>query len=87
MKLKDPAFLRQLMKDRDISQAKLAREAGVSRQFIHQLLTNPRKNTCRDATGLLIEEALGVERGLLFMRMVSSENGQPVQRGMAVGAA
>lgn len=70
MKLKDRGLLADYMKDRDFSQARLGRYAGCSRQFIWALL-NGDKDTCTDAVGTRIEEALGVLPGTLFTKRES----------------
>jgi plasmid maintenance system antidote protein VapI len=59
----------QYMQDEGISQARLARHAGCSRQFIHMLIAGV-KTTCSETTATLIEEALRAE-GALFVRHVS----------------
>lgn len=66
MKLKDAGVLVAFMTAGDFSQARLARYAGVSRQFIHQLVTGE-KRTCTPRVGSLIEEAFRVPPGTLFV--------------------
>ncbi|OYO16606.1 transcriptional regulator [Enemella dayhoffiae] len=66
MRLNDPNLLRRYMDDRDFSQARLARYAGCSRQFIWQLLNDPTRRTCTQEVGRRIEEALNVLEGTLF---------------------
>ena len=70
MKLKDPNLLRQYMEASDFSQARLARYAGVSRQFINQLLNGDR-TTCTPAVGERIEEAVRVLPSTLFVESKS----------------
>ncbi|MFD6030513.1 helix-turn-helix domain-containing protein [Cellulosimicrobium funkei] len=65
MKLRNPELLVAYMDEKKFSQARLARYAGVSRQFIH-MLTTGQKTTCRPEVGGLIEEALGLLKGTLF---------------------
>lgn len=66
MKLRDRSLLVRYMQARDFSQARLGRYAGVSRQFINQLAQGD-KTTCTPAVGRLIEEALDVLPGTLFV--------------------
>ena len=65
MRLKDVDLLVRYIEDRDFSQARLGRYAGVSRQFIHKLTTGETR-TCSQRVGELIEEALAVLPGTLF---------------------
>lgn len=74
MKLRDPDLLVAYMKHKDFTQARLARSAERSRQFIH-MLTNGQKSTCQETVAKRIEEALDVPRGTLFLAMES-----PVKR-------
>lgn len=74
MKLRSADLLAKWMVEKDYSQARLARHAEVSRQFIHLLVTGQR-TTCTDRVGRLIEEALGVVDGTLF-----DEQESPVRR-------
>lgn len=67
MKLRDPDLLRRYMTDRDYTQARLARHADCSRQFIWSMLNDPRKRTCTQQVAKRIEEALGVLTGTLFV--------------------
>lgn len=68
MKLRDKQLLRNYLEHRDMTQARLARYAEVSRQFISQLLSEDDwgKNTCTPAVAERIEEALGLIPGTLF---------------------
>lgn len=66
MKLRDAGLLARYMDANDFSQARLGRYAGVSRQFIHQLVVGE-KRTCTREVGVLIEEALRVLPGTLFV--------------------
>lgn len=66
MQLRDPDLLARYMENADFSQSRLARYAGTSRQFIHLLVTGQR-NTCTKQVGELIEEALRVLPGTLFV--------------------
>jgi transcriptional regulator with XRE-family HTH domain len=73
MQLRDPALLKTYMEARDFSYARLGRYAGVSRQFIWQLVNDKTQRTCSREVGRLIEEALSVLPGTLFMPRISSE--------------
>lgn len=66
MQLRDKSLLITYMEDRDFSQARLARHAECSRQFIHMLVTGQKK-TCTKQVGERIEEALSVLPGTLFV--------------------
>lgn len=66
MKLRDTELLIAYMQAQDFSQSRLARYAGVSRQFVNQLVHGDRR-TCTPQVGKLIEEALRVLPGTLFM--------------------
>lgn len=70
MKLRDPVLLVRYMEAQDFSQARLARYAGVSRQFVNQLVHGERR-TCTTQVGSLIEEAMRVLPGTLFVSEVS----------------
>lgn len=72
MKLKDPQLLAAYMEAKGFSQARLARYAECSRQFIWALLNGDR-NTCTKEVGVRIEEALSVLPGTLFLDSLSSE--------------
>lgn len=77
MRVRDAALLIAHMDHSDMSQARLARHAGRSRQFIHQLVTGE-KNTCSREVALRIEEALHVLPTTLFLPQES-----PVKRRSA----
>lgn len=66
MRLRDPQLLADYMRLRDVSQARLGRAVGCSRQFVWQLLNDPAKRTCTDEVGARIEETLAVLPGTLF---------------------
>lgn len=71
MQLRDRQLMADYMKAGDFTQARLGRFAGCSRQFIHMLMTGE-KNTCTEAIGRRIEEALRVLPGTLFAESKSS---------------
>lgn len=66
MKLRDPQLLADYMAVCDLSQSRLARRVGCSRQFVWQLLNDPAKQTCTGAVAGRIEEALSVLPGTIF---------------------
>lgn len=70
MRLRNPQLLADYMKANDFTQARMARYAGCSRQFIHMLL-NGERSTCTAEVGSRIEEAVRVLPGTLFDRNVS----------------
>lgn len=70
MKLTDADLLHRYMLINGFSQARLGRYAGCSRQFIHMLVTGA-KSTCTKQVGELIEEALRVLPGTLFVLKLS----------------
>lgn len=78
MKLRDSDLLARYMQAKDFSQARLGRYAGVSRQFIHKLVSGDTK-TCSRQVGELIEEALSVLPGTLFV----PEESRVTQRSVA----
>ena len=78
MKLKDPELLAAYMDAKGFSQARLARYAECSRQFIWALLNGDR-NTCTKEVGTRIEEALSVLPNTLFLDSVSSAERLPVK--------
>lgn len=86
MKLRDPDLLVAHMKHRDFSQARLARAAGCSRQFIHLLATG-RKKSCSERVADRIEQALDVPETTLFLRMKSPVQGHAVKRATTRSAA
>lgn len=79
MKLRDSELLVRYMAAKDFSQARLGRYAGVSRQFIHKL-TSGETSTCSPQVGTLIEEALSVLPGTLFVPGESPQAGPRVHR-------
>lgn len=79
MRLRNPQLLAKYMEANDFTQARLARYAGCSRQFIHMLLTGER-TTCTVEVGRRIEEAVRVLPGTLFDGKVSPERRQSVAR-------
>lgn len=82
MKLRDPELLAGYMQMNDFTQARLGRYAGVSRQFIHMLVTGEKK-TCTPAVGARIEEALRVLPGTLFAPNESPHARPVVKAGRA----
>ena len=85
MKLRDPALLTGYMTMNDFTQARLGRYAGVSRQFIHMLVTGE-KTTCTRHVGERIEEALRVLPGTLFMSNESPTTRPVVKQERKVAA-
>ena len=79
MKLRDADLLVAHMKHRDFSQARLARAAGCSRQFIH-LLAKGEKKSCTTTVAERIEQALDVPPTTLFLPMRSPVSGRQVAR-------
>lgn len=77
MKVRDADLLVRYMENADFSQARLARYCGCSRQFIHMLVTGER-STCTKQIGELIEEALSVLPGTLFVPNSSRTTKQTV---------
>lgn len=75
MKLRDRALLVQYMEAGDFSQARLGRYAGVSRQFISQLV-NGNRSTCTPAVAERIEEGLRVLPQTLFVANMSHDTRQ-----------
>lgn len=86
MKLRDADLLVAHMKHRDFSQARLARAAGCSRQFIHLLVT-AQKRSCTEKIARRIEQALDVPETTLFLRMESPVRGPAVKRATTRRAA
>lgn len=80
MRLRNPELLAQYMEANDFTQARLARYAGCSRQFIHLLLKGERR-TCTVDVARLIEEAVRVLPDTLFDPSVSSDVRQSVALG------
>ena len=71
MRLRDPQLLQEHMRGADYTQARLARAAGTSRQFVHMLIRGDR--TCTPLVGARIEAALGVQPGTLFETRTAAE--------------
>lgn len=86
MKLRDRQLLVQYMEAGDFSQARLARYAGCSRQFINQLVRGERA-TCTPGVGTRIEEALRVLPGTLFVPSNSHTTQPSVARRKSRSAA
>lgn len=66
MRLRDPKLLVAYMEHADTSQARLARHADTKRQYIH-MLANGQRRSCGPRIARLIEEALDVLPGTLFV--------------------
>lgn len=79
MRLRDPKLLAAYMEHVDMSQARLARHADTKRQYIHMLVNGDRRS-CGPRIAKLIEEALGVLPGTLFMEQKSPANRPRVSR-------
>lgn len=77
MRLRSPQLLADYMDASDFSQARLARYAGCSRQFIHMLLKGER-TTCTREIGTRIEEGLRVLPETLFVVSMSPDARQSV---------
>lgn len=73
--LRDPDLLERWMKEKDMSQARLARYAECSRQFINQLVKGER-NSCTPFIAERIEEGLAVVEGTIFDHKKSSQTVQ-----------
>ena len=82
MKLTSVDNLLGLMERKDFTQARLARYAGVSRQFIWQVVTG-KKSTMTPRVAENIAEALGVPVGMLFVPSVASKTDQNDNRRVA----
>ncbi len=80
MQLRDAGLLAGYMQMKDFSQARLGRYAGCSRQFVHMLVSGEKK-TCTPQVGTLIEEALGVLPGTLFVPNESRKTRPDVASG------
>lgn len=83
MRLRSPQLLAAYMDANDFSQARLARYAGCSRQFVHLLLKGDR-TTCTREIGTRIEEALRVLPDTLFVPSVSPEMRQTASSGRSL---
>lgn len=86
MKLRDPQLLINWMEERKRKQSDIAKFAGVSRQFIHLLVTGQR-STCTPAVGREIERALSVVEGTLFVEHESPVTRQKVAHRAKEAAA
>lgn len=86
MKLRDADLLVAHMKHRDFSQARLARAAGCTRQFIYLLATGQKKS-CTERVASRIEEALDVPETTLFLPMRSPAKRPTVKTGTTRGRA
>lgn len=75
MKLISAETLLALMRQKDYSNARLARSADCSRQFIWQLLKQE-KSSMKPRTAVLIAEALDVPLELLFVPSTASNADQ-----------
>jgi transcriptional regulator with XRE-family HTH domain len=78
MTLTSVDILRAFMKERDFNQARLARYAGCSRQFIWQLLQGEKKSMT-PKIAMNIAEALGVPLQVLFVPSVASGDDRSVK--------
>lgn len=85
MRLRSAKLLADYMAANDFTQARLARYAGCSRQFIHLLLKGER-STCTVEIGRRIEEAVRVLPGTLF-EPSESPHGRPVVNSRQTSAA
>jgi hypothetical protein len=74
VKLRDRELLAEYMQKKDFSMARMGRYCNRSRQFIWLLLQGER-TTCSEEVGRLIEEALDLLPGTLFVPKES-----PVER-------
>ncbi|MGZ9830198.1 helix-turn-helix domain-containing protein [Tsukamurella ocularis] len=85
MRVRDTDLLVRYMTNADFSQARLARYCGCSRQFIHLLVTGQR-TTCTKQIGELIEEALSVLPGTLFVPHKSPNSGPNGRKRRTIAA-
>lgn len=83
MRLASQDTLRALMKQRDFSLARLARYAGCSKSFIHQL-TDGTKKTCTAQLGSRIAEALEVPVEILFVVETSADSGRNIRSSSGI---
>lgn len=72
MKLEKPELMAAYMEAKGFSQARVARHAECSRQFIWALLNGDR-NTCTKAVADRIEECLSLLPGTLFLDSLTSD--------------
>jgi hypothetical protein len=77
MRLRSPETLARHMAEADCSQARLARGAKCSRQFVHQLVKG-HAGGCSVETARSIEGLLGVAPGTLFVPGESPADGSTV---------
>ena len=70
MKLISRTALADYMRHRDISQAELARRAGISPQLVNHLVRGVR-NSVRPSTAQALECALDAPKGFIFSEKVS----------------
>lgn len=84
MKLQSAGTLRELMKQRSMSQDRLARYVGCSKGFISHLTASPpRKTTCKPITAERIAEALQVPLSVLFADSMSLTEQRSVSQKVA----
>lgn len=86
MRLRSPKLLADYMAAGDFSQARLARYAGCSRQFIHLLVTGQR-TTCTVEVARRVEEAMRVLPGTLFEASQSTHRERSVVAPRAARAS
>jgi transcriptional regulator with XRE-family HTH domain len=79
MTLSNVEALELFMRQKDFTGARLARYAGCSRQFIHQLRTGQKKSMTPKLAAN-IAEALDVPLEVLFVSSVSSGDDRSVKR-------
>lgn len=79
MRLKNRKLLADYMAANDFTQARLARYASCSRQFVHMLISGER-TTCTAHVAQRIEEAVRVLPGTLFEANVSPASTQRASR-------
>lgn len=77
VQLADPDLLARTMQDRGLSNRGLSRAAGVGHGVVAALVSGSRSSV-QSLTADLLEEALGVARGGLFVRSVSKPLAQIV---------
>lgn len=80
MTLTSVQVLLAFMDQRDFNQARLARYAGCSRQFIWQLVKGEKKSM-KPRTAMNIAEALDVPLEVLFVPSTASSTRQLVKTG------
>lgn len=77
----DPDLIRDFMLRAGVSEAELARRAGTSRGYIHDILGGRRQP--REARLKAIADALDVLPRALLLRVVGAHSDAPVQGGSA----